>query len=145
MASIDTTYIVNYNNSTLASTAATGADVVLFSLAARQKITGLTIKTVTAFTGTGLTALTVAVTVAGGTTVMTPYSAATAYSPVYDVMAAAGNTNYYDDGGQASATEATHNVVARFTATGANLNVLTAGSLEITVSVMTRPAGTVVP
>lgn len=138
-----TTYQVNSSQSTLAAAAATTASVNLFTLAQGWKVTGITIKPVTAFTAPSMTALSVSL---GGNSNNTAYSSACSAGGACDVTAASSNTNMLDDGGQYSVTWASHPVYAYFASTGANLNTLSAGQVNITVCTVQIPtATTVVP
>jgi hypothetical protein len=122
-----TKYTVAYSALTAA---ATTQDVALFALPARGKITGLTIKEGTRFVGTGITALTVSLGRTG---------TETEYAPAWALLQAVSDTNMYDDGGHFSATFASHAVQAKFTATGANLNLMTAGSVDIWACTVVLP------
>lgn len=112
-------------------TAALTNAVTLFNLPARGKIQGITIKQSTAFAGTSISAVTVSVGQSGGS--------ATAYSATHDIFAAVSNTAFLDDGGHFSATFAAHDVTANFTAVGANLSALNAGSVDIWACTVTLP------
>lgn len=112
-------YTVAYSTLTDADTQ---QDVTLFNLPARGKITGLTIKHSTAFAATGLTALTTKIGWSGDSQF---------YGGPFDISTVVSDTNFTDDGGHASASHAAHNVVARFDSTGANLNTLSAGSVDV--------------
>ena len=105
-------------------------DVALFTLPARGKITGLTIKHSTAFAGTSITAVTVSVGLSGNTT---------AYANAFNILQATGDTVMQDDGGHFSASFASHAVTARFTSVGANLSALTAGSVDIWTCTVVLP------
>lgn len=120
-------YTVAYTTLTDADTS---QDVTLFELPARGKLTGITIKHSTAFAAESLSALTVQLGWSGD---------ATYYSMPFSVFQAVADTTFQDDGGQVSASHAAHNVVARFTSTGANLNTLSAGAVDVWVCRVTLP------
>lgn len=122
-----TKYTVPYPS---VQTAATATDVTLFTLPARGKVTGLTIKHSAAFSGTGITGVTVSVGRSGN---------AIAYADAYDILQAVNDTAMQDDGGHYSATFVSHAVTARFSSTGANLSALTTGSLDIWACTVTLP------
>jgi len=90
------------------------------------KILGVCIHHTTAFTGTGpLTALTVSV----GNSISN-----TQFTNTQDIFQATGDTVLLETGGLFKCGQITPSqVFARFTATGGNLNVLTAGSVDIYV------------
>jgi hypothetical protein len=105
-------------------------DVPLFTLPARGKITGITIKHSTSFTGPGLTAVTVSIGKAGNPA---------AYATPYNVLQAVADTAMQDDGGQYSADFASHAVTARFESLGANLSALTNGAVDIWACTVVLP------
>lgn len=111
---------------TVAETALTDADtsqdIALFTLPARGKITGVTIKQSDNFTGGSISALTVSV----GTT-----ASPAAYSAAFDIFQAEGDTVMQDDGGHFSTTFVSHSVIAQFNSTGGNVSAATQGSVDI--------------
>jgi hypothetical protein len=115
---------------TSVQTPATTNDVPLFTLPAKGKITGITIKHSAAFAGSNLAAVTVSVGTSGN---------ATAYANAYNVLQAASNMAMQDDGGHYSADFTSHVVTARFTSTGADLSALTAGSVDIWACTVVLP------
>lgn len=104
--------------------AATTEDVVLFNLPARGKLTAVSIKHTVAFSGGTLTAMTVSV----GESV-TPDT--TFYSSAFNIFQAIGDTIYLDTDMFKSPTYAASDVLARFTATGDNMNNVGTGSVGI--------------
>lgn len=106
--------------------AATSEQEALFTLPAGGIVHAVKIKHSAAFAGTGITALTASVGIAGD---------GDKYAAAFDVFQAAGDAvlqlsatpaaESHDSGGTA--------VVAEFTSTGANLSALTAGSVDIFV------------
>jgi hypothetical protein len=114
------------------SAAAATNTVTLLTLTARVIVCGLAIKHTTAFTGTGLTALTCTVGDSNNTTTFysdTPFSLTQAVS----------NTAFLISNVLAAASFAGGTVQATFTSTGANLSALTAGSVDFLISVATLP------
>jgi hypothetical protein len=106
------------------------AGVKLFDLPAHGKITGLTLKHSVAFAGTGIGGVTVSIGTDG---------APSAYAQAFDVAQPVSDTAMHDDGGHYSVTYAAHPVMANFTATGAALSALTAGSLDVCVCTVALP------
>lgn len=121
-------YTVPY---TSAQTAALTNAVTLFTLPARAKVTGITIKHSTAFGGGAISAVTVSIGHSGGS--------ATAYTTAQDILQAVSNTAMLDTDRFSSATFAAHSVTANFTSVGANLSALTAGSVDIWVCSVQLP------
>lgn len=121
------TYSVEESALTAASTS---QDVTLFQLPARGVITGITIKHSAAFSGGGLTGMTVSVG---------DQSNATLYAPAFDVFQAVSDTAFADSGGFKSSTFAARDVFARFTSTGGNVVNATAGKVEVTSCYAVRP------
>ncbi len=99
-------------------------DIVLFNLPARAKISGMNVKHSQAFTGGGLTAMTVSVGDSSG---------AAFYAGAFDVFQPAGNVAMQDTNLFKSSTSAARDVLARFTATGANVADANSGSLDVAV------------
>lgn len=62
-------------------------------------------------------------------------SASCVMSTVTDLPGA--TNGWYDDGGHFSARKSAHDIIARFTAVGANLNTLTAGSVDVYLCTVT--------
>jgi hypothetical protein len=122
-----TKYTIPY---TAVQTSGTTKTVPVFTLPARGKITGLTVKHTAAFTGSGLTGVTASIGKA---------SNATAYAEPYNVAQAVSDTAMQDDGGQYSVDFASHAVTAHFTSTGADLSALTAGSVDIWACTVVLP------
>jgi len=115
--------------------AATDQSVTLVALPAKAKILGITIKSATAFSGSGFTD--VSMTIGDGTT-------HTAYvSSSYDLDAAVSNTNFSDTDLYKSTSFASGNIVARLTANqnfgDATTTALSAGSVEIWVTTIQLP------
>lgn len=99
-------------------------DVVLFNLPARAKISAVNVKHSQAFTGGGLTAMTVSVGDSSG---------AAFYTSAFDIFQPSGNVAMQDTNLFKSSTSAARNVLARFTATGANVVDANSGSLDVAV------------
>lgn len=97
-------------------------DIVLFNLPVRGKATGVNVKHSQAFTGAGLAAMTVSV---GDS------SSPTFYTSTFDVFQPAGSLAMQDTATFKSSTPAARDVLARFTATGANAADATSGSLDV--------------
>lgn len=111
----------------------TSEDEVLFNLPARGKVWAVNIKHSTAFSGGTLSAMTVSV---GDS------SSPTLYATAFDVFQAAGDTAFQDGPASpnfVSSTWAARDVFARFTATGDNMNNVTAGSVDIHVCWLVLP------
>lgn len=111
----------------------TEQDPVLFNLPARGKVWAVNIKHSTAFSGGGLSAMTVSV---GDSTSPTLYALA------FDAFQAVADDKF-QDGPSApnflSSTWAARDVFARFTSTGANMNAVTAGSVDVHVCWLVLP------
>ena len=131
-----TTWTIGYND--LASFAALTAAVTLlenpeggntttaFNIPARGVILGIVVQPQTAFAGPAITSVTVSMGWTGG--------GAATLTPAFNIFqAVAANTyqatNLFAPPGQTTA----NSLVANFTAIGANLSVLTAGSVDITI------------
>lgn len=117
-------YTVNYNTSGF-NPAALTANIELFSLPAKGIIQGVVIKHSTAFAGTGITGYTISVGITGNLN---------KYASDFDVFQATGagvgqTTNVMDFESTTSATSIKINA----TATGANLDQSTAGSVDVWV------------
>ena len=115
--------------------AATDQSVTLVALPAKSKIIGITIKSATAFAGSGFSAI--SMTIGDGTT-------HTAYvSSSYDLIAAVSNTNFSDTGLYKSTSMASGNIVARLTANqnfgNATITDLTAGSVDVWITTIQLP------
>lgn len=115
---------------TSVQTAATTNDVALFTLPARGKITGITIKHSAAFAGSSITAVSVSIGASGNPT---------AYASAYNILQAVSNTAMQDDGGHYSVDFASHAVSARFISTGADLSALTTGSVDVWACTVVLP------
>lgn len=111
---------------TLFQTAAASNAITLFTLPGGGIIHGVKIKASTAFAGTGITALTLAVGTAGN---------ATKYAPAFDVVPSVSDTNFQFSDLPGAETHATAGkpVLITATATGANLDATTAGSVDVWV------------
>lgn len=108
-------------------------NATLLTLPIRGVVTGILMKTSTAFAGTGITAYTLSVGIAGSEE---------KYLPDYDALAAASGGNYTvssvaTGGEDFAATEA---IKVFATSVGANLNQSTQGSVDIWVKTETLPA-----
>jgi hypothetical protein len=130
-------WVINYNDPDLVALGAVTSGQVplrstsiagspLFQIPAGGKVLGVEVKASVAFTGTGpLTALTASLGKNGGTT--------TLFTSAFDIFQAVGDTVLQETAlyklGQRSALVPAVN----FVATGGNLNVLTAGSVTITI------------
>lgn len=113
-------------------TAATANAVTVVSLTARQMVCGVVEKHTTAFAGTSITGLTVTIGDSNGTS--------TTYSPVaFNVLQTVSNTAFVANNVIGMASFAGGTIQANFTATGANLSALTAGSLDLDVCTTTLP------
>lgn len=124
-----TKYTVAYNDSSL-NVAGTSATKTLATIPAKAQITSLRLKHSAQFTASGLTALTI--TLGDGTT-------SNIYAPSFSIFQAASATALYDDGGAFASTASSHSLVGTFTATAANLNTLTAGSVDVWACVRVLP------
>jgi hypothetical protein len=125
-------YTVPYTS--LIAAAVTGNYLVV-ALPARAKVQGITIKTATAFSGSGFTSLTASV----GDSVTS-----SAYTGPFDCIAAVSDTNFYDSLQYKSTTMAADEIRVYFTA---NQNLgngaatsLAAGSLNIWLTTVRLPA-----
>lgn len=119
-----TEYTVPYTTTTAA---ALTQSVTLVAVPAKTVVSGIIIKAATQFgcSACGMTALTVSV--GDGTT-------AAAFSGTHELFSTAvSDTNIKAESGVGYTTAAGYNIVATFTATGANLSALTAGSVKIWV------------
>lgn len=111
--------------------AATTNDIELFSLAAKETITGIIVKSTTAFAGTGITAYDVSIGITGDLI---------KHMPFYDILQAAGDTVFNQVGLESledfgSATS----IRIQGKSTGANLDQSSAGSVDIYVRKSTLP------
>jgi hypothetical protein len=109
--------------------ASTTQDITLFTLPIHGKITGVSLKTDNEFTGVGISSITGSI----GTS-----AAPTAYTSAFELITPTGDTVQQDTSLFKSATDASHNVIIRFTATGGNLGTglitsLSSGWLKIRV------------
>ena len=108
----------------LTDTAGTSKAVTLFTIPKGGKILGVFAKHSVAFAGVAISAMTVSVGKSGSTTFFTS---------AFDIFAAVADTTVQETAlfkcGQLTALA----VIATFTSTGANLTVLTAGSVDIYV------------
>lgn len=118
--------IIDYLDSDVAGAAATTLTKKLFNLPKGSVVIGVRIKHSTAFAGTNITAMTVSV---GSAT-----NGNTAYSgPAFDIFQAVGDGQRQLNGDFIDGPNADEVINAYFTATGGNLNALTAGSVSIDV------------
>ncbi len=121
---------------TIAEAALTGAstteDEALFTASQLEKILGICIKHSAAFTGGGLSAMTVSIGLA---------SDPTFYSDAQDIFQAAGDAVKLDMNtfGSQTMASAGHAVIARFTSTGADVVAATAGSVDIWILTSVMP------
>lgn len=104
------------------TTASTTEDEVMFNLPARGKLTGVTIKHTTAFTGGALSAFTVSVGDSSGDTF---------YTATFDIFIAPTDLLFLDTPMHSSSTFAARDVFAHFISTGANVDAATAGSVDL--------------
>ena len=132
------TYTVAYSNAAFVA-AATTADVTLFALPAKGKLTGMTIKHSAQYTDSGGAMSEVNVSVGDGTS-------HTAYSAAQNIgeATAVADTTFTDTSQFKSTTMAASNVVAHFTATGRDFGdgaatFLTAGSVAISACWVVLP------
>ena len=98
-----------------------------FNIPANGLILGIVVHPTVAFAGPSITAMTVSMGWTGGSV--------TSLTPTFNIFQAVANntyqpTNLFTPPGQITA----NSLVANFIATGANLNVLTAGSVDITIA-----------
>jgi hypothetical protein len=105
-------------------------DITLFQLPARGVVTGTTIKHSAAFSGGGLTAMTVSVG---------DQSSAALYAPAFDVFQPASDTAFANSDGFKSSTFAARDVFARFTSAGANVVSAATGAVDVTACYAIRP------
>lgn len=117
-----TRYTVNYADLTAAALVQT---LLLFNLSKGGKILGINIKHNTAFAGTGQTAMSVSV----GSSVV----GATGFASAFNIFQAVADTTMQETNEFKSGGYAAQDVNAYFTAVGGNLNVGTAGSVDIDV------------
>lgn len=125
-------YTINY---TSLIDAALAESETIVALPAKAKVVGITIKTATAFSGSGFSA--VDMTIGDGTThnfyVSTPL----------DLLAAVSDTNFVDVNLFSSASMASGNIVARITANqnlgNGSTTLLSAGSVEIWITTIQLP------
>ncbi len=113
------------------SAAAATQDVTLFELPARGVMTGVTIKHSEAFSGGSLAGMDVSVGDVSGTSA---YSGAS-----FDVFQAVSDTTFLDASVFKSTTFAARDVLARFAATGDNVDAATAGNVNVTACYTLRP------
>jgi len=104
--------------------------ITLFTLPARAKLIGVTLKHSAQFTAAGLTSLNLTL----GSSV-DPQR----YAGALNISTAVSDTNFYDAGYYNSQTMAADAVNAVFTAVGANLNTLAAGSVDIWIGWVQLP------
>ena len=124
-----TKYTIAY---TAAQTAALTNAVTVTTLAANQAVCGVISKTSTAFTGTSITSAGITIGDSNGT--------ATTYAPTsYNLLTAVSNTNFQSNNVVGLASFAGGTIQANFTAVGANLTALTAGSVDIRVCTFYLP------
>ena len=118
-------YTIPYGDLT---TEATSEAETLFTLNPYSAILGVRIHATTAFAGTSVTAMTVSV----GSSVV----GATGFASAYDIFQTVGDTVIQESSQFQAGTIAASTVQATFTSTGENMDVLTAGSVDIEVLVM---------
>ena len=94
----------------------------MFNLPARGKLTGVTIKHTTAFSGGTLSAMTVSV---GDS------SSDTFYTATEDIFQAVGDTVFLDTDMHSSSTFAARDVFGHFIATGDTMDNVSAGSVDL--------------
>lgn len=104
------------------SAAATSEAITLITLSENQVLKSLVLKTTTAFAGTGITAAEVKVGISGDTGKILFY---------YDVAAAVANTNFEVAQGPEPAFGGSKTILITLTTTGANIDQLTAGVLQV--------------
>ena len=122
----------NYSVSHADLTAAAATeDITLFELPARGVMTGVTVKHSEAFSGGSLTGMNVSI---GDVSGASAYSGAS-----FDVFQTVSDTAFLDASVFKSTTFAARDVVARFTATGDNVDTATAGSVDVTACHTIRP------
>jgi hypothetical protein len=127
----DTTQKITIASSSLTAAATTQA-ITLLTLPDNAEVRAVRIKPAIAFAAPSLTAMTVSVGAAGA-------GNETVYSPAFDIRQAVGNTVLWSDGGARAYSSVSHAVVATFASTGANLNTLTGGSVDIWVTYRVLP------
>jgi hypothetical protein len=130
-------FLANYNGSTLAATGGLSAAIPVLSLAAGSSLRGQRISTVTRFAATGLSALACSL---GDSSDHARYSG----GATIDVSLAVTATSAIWDGGFVNTTLAANTVNLYCTATGANLNTLTAGQIKIVLDVVAEPSSSTV-
>ena len=118
--------------SSQAISAAPSQTITIVSLPANYFITSVRIKHSASFAGSSITAMTFSLG-SGGTT------NTTAFSPAFDVFQAASSTAFWIDGGAMATTTAADTLTGTFTATGANLTAVSAGSLNASVCTGVMP------
>jgi hypothetical protein len=129
---------VNFNQSTLAAAASTTATVAIVTLPAGSYVVGSTLTLKTQFTSSGaMTALAFSL---GDSTSQTVFSRST----TLNVFQAATPATFLTDGGWFATTTAADAIGLYATATGANLNTLTAGQVEIEIAYAPLPTSTTV-
>lgn len=109
---------------------ATTQDITLLTLPARGKVCAVSVKHSAAFTGGGLTAMTVSLGRTGNTTF---------YTAANDIFIAPTDLLIQDTSLYKSGTHASEAVLARFTSTSANVSAATAGSVDIWVGTLVLP------
>lgn len=110
------------------SDADTSEAVTLFTLGAYSAILGVRIHHTTAFAGTSVTAMTVSV----GSSVV----GAAGFASAYDVFQTVGDTVIQESTQFQAGTIAASTVQATFTSTGGDMDVMTAGSVDVEVLIM---------
>lgn len=90
-------------------------------------VMGVKVHATTSFTGGGVTAMTMSVGVTGTVTALTS---------AFDIFQATGNTVVQETPVFKSTTIAPISIVAAFTSTTANLNLLTAGSVDVYICLL---------
>lgn len=132
-ANVDTA-IARVTKYTISETALTDADtqqdITVYTRAAREVITGVRIKHSAAFTGGGLTAMTVQ---------LGEGASPALYAPAFNIFQAPGDTILDDSDGFAALSHASGAVLARFDSTGANVSAATAGSVDIWIHSLVLP------
>jgi hypothetical protein len=118
--------------SSQAISAAASQTITIASVPANYFITSVRIKHNTSFAGSSITAMTFSL---GSSDTSNP----TAFSPAFDVFQAASSTAFWIDGGAMATTTAADTLTGTFTATGANLTAVSAGSLNASVCAGVMP------
>ncbi len=101
----------------------TTQDMVLFGMPSNYAICGIKINPQIAFVGSGITGLTCSIGVGGNVAF---------YAPAFDVTQTA---TFQTTTPLSQYSLVAHDVIAHFISTGANINAITAGQLEITVQI----------